>query len=451
MVNFRMLRNWFDHPYGWQRIMLLALLLRVICLILLADDHFAGDSEWYHLAATKLLDTGEMDTYWPPGLPLYEAGIGWVFGTSEMTMRISMLPWFFWLCRVFYHLAFRLHSRIAANVGLLFLAFFPAFVFQSVEPLTYLPAAALLLALVAQLHGYFEGRRRGQLLKAAVFLGLLILFRPSALFFLLAIPPLLVLRRRKLMPALLFVFFAGGIVGGWVFFTSKQAGRFVPLNDANARNFYLGNNTWTPTYRTWHFGSHWEGDADVPEGFRRELGALDALPIADQDSAFRAAAWRDIATRPGAFAVRTLSRVRTFLAFDMFAGAHLIHARSVPMTLGYGVLALDAFFYGAVGILSILFWFSGTRRELSGGFLALWSGSLLVYALPYLFAFSHPTYHTPILPLMLLPVGVWLQRWLERDGKLPHWRKGSAWLAFLCLLIFIAIQVEFVLRMNAHI
>jgi 4-amino-4-deoxy-L-arabinose transferase-like glycosyltransferase len=439
-------RYLLDQEYAWLRIVLLALVLRLGMLAAVADEPLISDSLYYHQSAIAWVDHGQVDTYWPPGLPLYEAAFVWLFGKGEIWVRLAMLPWFLWMCQNFYRIAYRLHSRVAANIGLLLLALYPAMIHQSVEPLSYLPAAAILLALFGQMQAYVEERKPGRLWRAGILIGLLILFRPSAAIFLIALPPLILLRRRKFLPGFTLALFATLTVSPWLWLAHQQTGRIVPINDASSRNFYLGNNAWTPGYKTWYYGSHWTADPKLPAAFRAELQALEAMPLGVQGRAYTRAAWTDIRARPLAFGVRTLSRMRTLLAFDTFAGARLRWSGHPLAGMGYATLGIEAASYMLLGIACIAFWFSETRRDLGGGSLAIITGFLLLYALPYWFSFSHPTYHLPMLPLMLLPAAVWLRQVLER-GTLPQWQRKQTVRAWLVLFVFVAIQVEWVIQM----
>ena len=439
------LSHLLDQEYSWLRIMLLALGLRLTLLGLLADDPLVGDSLQYQLVAEKLVHQGEIDTYWPPGMPLYLSGIMKVFGESTIWLRLAMLPWFIWLCHRFYALAYRLHSRPAANLGLLLLAVFPAMIHQSVEPLSYLPAAALLLALFDLMQRYLDQRRRGQLLRMGICLGLLILFRPSAMLFLFGLPALILIRRKKFLPGLTLTVVTLLVVGSWVFVASRDAGRWIPVNEANARNLYLGNNAWTPEYKTWYYGSHWTGDPALPLGFRQQLDTLDHLPAKERGRAFSRMAIQEMKQNPARFFWRTGSRIRTLLAFDSFAGTRLIKAGNESPYLGYAVLAMDGLIYTTILLCSLAFLFSAARREMPGRDIALVSGFLFIYALPYLFSFSHPTYHLPMVPLMLLFGSIWGQVFLHGGLKIPALRR--TWLTWLILLLALGIQIEWVIRM----
>jgi 4-amino-4-deoxy-L-arabinose transferase-like glycosyltransferase len=434
-----------DQEYSWLRILLLALGIRLVVLALLAGEPLKEDSLYYQEVAQGIVEGKELDTYWPPGLPLYEAIVVWIFGTSDNWLRLAMLPWFFWLCRMFYQLAYRLHSRIAANLGLLFLAVYPAMVHQSVEPLSYLPAAALLLSIFGLLQRYLEARKRGLLWRLGLLIGLLILFRPSAALFLVALPPLIFLRRRKLMPSVWIILFASMVVGAWVVYAKSETSRWVPVNDANSRNLYLGNNAWTPYYKTWYYGSHWTGDPALPPGFRQQLDSLDHLPATAKGRAFFQMTLQEIGRNPQDFARRTLSRMRTLMAFDSFAGTRLLKSGGSAKSLGFVVLALDGLIYTSALLAWAAFLLSHARRELSGRDTVLVNGFLVVYAIPYWISFSHPTYHLPMVPLMLLLACVWGQKVMEKGFQ---WPKSRNWgLACLVWAILVAIQVEWAIRM----
>jgi 4-amino-4-deoxy-L-arabinose transferase-like glycosyltransferase len=434
-----------DHEYSWQRILLVALGIRVVALALVADEPLKEDSLYYQQVAQGIVDAQPLDTYWPPGLPLYEAVVIWIFGKSPIWLRLAMLPWFFGLCRNFYDLAYRMHSRMAANLGLLLLALFPAMVHQSVEPLSYLPAATLLLAIFGLMQRYFEQRKRGLLCRVGLLLGLLILFRPSAALFLVALPPLIFLRRRKLMPGVWIVLFAALVVGTWMVYAKTETGRWVTVNDANSRNLYLGNNPWTPYYKTWYYGSHWTGDPTLPFGFRAQLDSLDRLPVATKGKAFLQTAMQEVGRNPQDFAWRTLSRVRTLMAFDSFAGTRWLKSDGPFNKLGYGVLTLDGLIYTSILLMWAAFLLSRARRELSGRDVALVMGFLVVYAIPYWISFSHPTYHLPMIPLMLLLASVWGQQMITQRFQWPQWRRWG--IACLVWGILSAIQVEWAIRM----
>lgn len=439
-------RKLLDHEYAWLRLLGIGLLLRIGLLVCMADEPLVSDALYYHQAAINLVEQGQIDTYWPPGLPLYEAVVVWIFGKGEIWVRIAMLFWFTILSRNLYHILYRLHSRLAANLGLLLLVLYPDLIHQSVEPLSYLPAAALLLSIFGQMQAYVDERRTRNLWRMGILIGLLILFRPSAALFLIALPPLILVRRKKLIPGFMIVLGAALAIGPWIYFASQQEGSLVFINTSNSRNLYLGNNAWTPQYKTWRFGSRWAGDPEVPAEFKQAIERLDRLPAVERWRAEVQEARREAREHPSRTAFRTASRMRTLVAFDTFAGSRLTWAHHPMAKSGYAVLGLEAVFWLLVGIGFLAFYWSEARRELSGGTIAIIAGFLLIYALPYWISFSHPTYHLTMVPLLLIPVAIWLERRVSHRHW-PRWRKGQGWKAWLCIFLFLAIQVEWVIQM----
>lgn len=439
-------RKLLDHEYAWLRLIGIGLLIRIGLLVAMADEPLVSDALYYHKAAILLVDQGHIDTYWPPGLPLYEAAVVWVFGKGEVWVRLAMLLWFVILGRNLYHILYRLHSRFAANIALLLLVIYPDLIHQSVEPLSYLPAAALLLSVFGQMQSYVDERRNRNLWRMGILIGLLILFRPSAALFLVALPPLILVRRRKLIPGFMIVLGAGLTIGPWIYFASKQEGTLVFINTSNSRNLYLGNNQWTPLYKTWRFGSRWAGDPEIPAGFKTSMGLLEGLPTSERWRLEIRAARQELRIHPGRTAIRTAARMRTLFAFDTFSGSRLTWAHHPLAKSGYAVLGLEAVFWLVIGIGFLAFYWTDARRELSGGTIAIIAGFLLIYAIPYWISFSHPTYHLTMVPLMLIPAAIWLERTVALH-KWPRWRKGQRWKAWLCILVFLAIQVEWIIQM----
>jgi 4-amino-4-deoxy-L-arabinose transferase-like glycosyltransferase len=443
-VQARVVR-FLDSESSAGRILWLAVLIRLLLLVFVARDGLEGDSLDYQRAAQSMADGRGMDTYWPPGLPLYEALVVSVFGKSAFWLRLAMVSWFIWLCHSFHDLAFRLHSRIAANLGLLFLAVYPEWIFQSVEPLSYLPAAALFMASLGFIRRHFEERRRATPWKAGITLGVLVLFRPSALLLVLAIPLLFLFRRRQILPGIMVCLVAGMVVGGWLTYAGIRSGRFIPVNDANARNLYLGNNAWTPGYKTWYYGSHWTGHPSLPIGFRRQLDSLDRLPVGLRGRAFGEMAWKEVRSAPGRFAVRSFSRIRSLMAFDTFTGTRAVKSLPPPGLGGYLVLGVGAILYSSVLSAALLSLFSEVRRELSSGDIALIGCFLLAYAFPHWLSFSHPTYHLPMLPMIVLLAAVWGEIALTRRMVFPGFPRH--WFGWLLLVLALGIQVEWLIRM----
>ena len=134
------------------------------------------------------------------------------------------------------------------------------------------------------------------------------------------------------------------------------------------------------------------------------------------------------------------------MAFDILAGARMIKLETAWSSFGLVVIILEALLYCLVFLGSILFLFTEARRELPGRETAAVTGFVFVYTLPYILSFSHPTYHLPILPLLLLLGSVWGHGALVNGIVLTKW--PTRWLAWLILLLAVGIQVEWLLRMQ---
>lgn len=410
------------------------------------EDPLVGDSLFYRQFAQQLLRGDLSETYWPPGLPMYEAAWMWLFGDSEAVLRLSMLPWFVVLVRGTYNFFHRIHGRPAANLAVLGLVIFPDMVHHSIEPLSHLPTAACLMFAFNQTLAHAR-HERTKLIGLGLVLGYLSLLRPASAIFILLIPAWMFMQRRRTLPPTLVGTVASLVVAGWIYLLFVQHGRFIPVNESNARNFYLGNNAWTPAYKTWYLGSHWEGEPEVPEGFRQQLHAIQTLPRQEQSGAFSDAAWQHIKANPGSFGVRSLSRIRTFFAFDTFTGARLVRHHGYA-TWGYGVLAFNAVF------ITVVFWLAACmlmrvwRRDLGGSLVLLMGGATLAYALPYWFAFSHPTYHLALLPLLFGLAAIPLARIIVPLGDPLGLPSGRSRLKIILIgVLILAIQVEWVYHM----
>lgn len=417
----------------------IGLLPRLFLLIALSGEGFHSDGRWYLSEADKVLSGASFDPYWPPALPHFLAGIKALFGNSEWIIRLAMLGIWIGFIRLFYLIAQQWAGAKWALLGGLFFSFFPTFIHQSVEPLSQIPAATCLLGFV----WFSRCEKSRHWLLAGLFMGLLVLLRPSAL---LILPFALVYFWRKqglsLQKLLLFAGAALSLIGLWEVRAYALSDRLVPINDANARNFFLGNNEHTPLYKTWYLGSHWAGQPDISPDFRSKLTEIDALAAGERNARFRSEALGHIGERPDLFALRSLSRIRTFLAFDSFTGSFFLRNYGVQQTLAFGIIGLDALFFCFLILLALFLLFGAA--SLSSASIFLWLG--LLYAFPYFFSFSHPSFHLPVLPLIALFVLTELSRVKGRLICLPV-SVSRRWALLVTLLLFIFIQVEWIIQM----
>jgi 4-amino-4-deoxy-L-arabinose transferase-like glycosyltransferase len=427
------------------------LTVRVLALVALARFPFVGDERSYSVMAAQLLDRAQFAPDWPPGLPYYLTFAQSLLGRSQVVSMVAMVPWYVAFSAVLYALVTRIGGRRAANIALWAFAVYPTFVYHSVIPLTQLPVAVCVM-LVALLLLVLRGRR--SLWIPAVIggaLGSAVLMRPSAFLLALGVPVFTAVRWRSLRAALVALGVVAALVVPWMAKVRTMTGDVIFINCATARNLYLGNNEWTPFYKTWWLGSHDEPGA-VPDAFIAEDARTRALPPAKEDAEYRALAAEHVRSRPGHFALRTLNRIRAYFAFDTYAGTVLIKFNGLPRALGLSVIALDALFYLALMALSLTAFLAprglGTGRVTRATILWI----VTAYAIPYWVAFSHPTYHIPVVPLLAIPGAVLLAQMSGMEpGALRNAlgtlrRRRSVWIG---LAAFAAVQVEWVIVMGA--
>ena len=416
-------------PYLWQvnrllttyplgSSLLIALLARLAYAAWLGPDLLTGDAAAYAEAGAALLGDEPWPAYWPPGLPGLLAGVfsltgpGWVPATGLM-LGLSA-GYLVMLDRLLQRADTPAHRR-AWILGLM--ALYPALIHHGTAPLTHLPVAICLLGL----YGALGRRGYGAGLAAGIWLGLAVLIRPASVALLGG--AWLALGYRRWQQALLVLLGLVLVTGPWEWWLTQRTGQFVWINFANSRNLYLGNHPEAPDYESWWLGSHAVCEGPGYARFCAEQDSLLALPPAQREGAYRELAWARIWNEPGRFVWRVGHRLRTFWAFDTYAGGQLVQG---GRPLGWLVLAVDAACYICLGLWALAgLWRVGPGRA---GWLVLF------FLLPYLLAFSHPTYHLPLAGLLAL--------WAAQ-GQWP-WPQQTSFR--LGLLVFLLFQIEWLLR-----
>ncbi len=420
------------------------MVLRLFFLLVNAHSPLIGDALYYDGIGNAIAQGYDYEPYWPPGLTYYLAGWKIAFGFNPWISRVAMLPWFLAMAIAVRSILRRQSGDLPANLAMVLLAYFPALIHHSIEPLSQLPTAALLSLAFDQYLKFRKHRDIFPALLSGLFLALAILFRPST-FLLAVFGPLFWTRHRPRFAAALIP--VAVIVPLTLSFLFHQHGRFVFFNDATARNVYLGNNPWTPSYKTWYYGSHWTMSPQNPPGLLNELKSIHEYSPSEKNNVYWTATRRHIVNEPEMFILRTASRMRTFFAADSFTGARLVNlGRPV---LGYFTLAVDGFLYLLVIVLALrwLFLPSYSPQPFLRRDTLIF---ILLYALPYFFSFSHPSYHLPLMPIFIGYAALAGTSWMIYGDKKPAGMKGFVkgrrnWrIAVATLLI---IQLEWILRM----
>ncbi|MFL5306453.1 MAG: glycosyltransferase family 39 protein [Polyangia bacterium] len=425
---------------------------RLAAVLAMRDAPLTDDALDYHRMAVALLGTARFEPDWPPGLPLYLAIWYRLFGAEVWIGRLAVALSSIVLASLLLVWVRRSAGIVAGNLALVFLLFAPSQIVLAATPLTQVPAALLLLALAVATTAALARPSIWRGLVVGALLGGAVLVRPSNLLLVVVVPIAIAYQTRRawmaLVPAIVLVL----VVGVWTAKARDLTGRFVFINNANAQNLFYGNNPDTPLYRTWWFGSHKRGEPGVPETYLRRYDQVTALPPSERDHAFSQAALEHIKARPDLFILRSLSRVRTFFAFDTFAGAQVIkEADTKTVTLvGLAALAFDGACYLLVAALAMLWLLSEAvdRRQRRAGLVAV--GLTVLYALPYFASFSHPTYHFPIVPLLAAPAAFVAVRGLTGGRVFPATR-GRRRLVYAAWAVLLVIQLEWIAHMWSRV
>jgi hypothetical protein len=404
---------------------------------MLAATPLVSDSRDYREMALRLLDGRPFVPYWPPGLSLYLAPF-LAAGLGDIALRASMLVWWVVFCMALVRVAKDL--CVKDSITLILLGLFsitPALIHFSLEPMTQMPSAALLLVAVSATVRCWKRPGWGAALLLGAATGGLSLVRPSALPLLAVLPALLYVGRRQVREPLIALALGSMMILVWVARVHQLSGQWT-INNSNGANLYYGNNPWTPLYRTWYFGSHAKLGSEEIEQFP-EYGTIVRqiieLPKTERGAAFRERAVSYVLHRPDLFLLRTLNRVRCFWGFDIFTAANVRSAGAAVSRWFPVVLAMDAASYLVIAGFAF-FWIATAQ----GSFWTQWetwllTSTVVLYGLPYWVTMSHPTYHFPVVaPLALLGVLAWQ---MVRSSGLGNRRRG--WIA---LAVLVAIQVE---------
>ncbi len=213
----------------------------------------------------------------------------------------------------------------------------------------------------------------------------------------------------------------------------------------NEMNYLVGNNPYTPHYKTWQLG---ESPANLKPEFQAYLSPFHGKDI--PRSAMVTEAIRYICERPDIFLLRTANRLRAYWGFDYVATAEpykmWMAAAGGKMSMGSkaGVLALfcsEGGGYCLIMCLAIggLFLFP---RCMDGRYAAFLVAITAAYQFPYALTLCNGCYHAPVMGFMLCFAAIAIGE--ARLGRVGGWpmllRKKWFWIA---IVVFCLIQVEY--------
>jgi 4-amino-4-deoxy-L-arabinose transferase-like glycosyltransferase len=414
----------------------------LVALVVLGGMPLVSDARDYFDVAARLASGAPSGAfYWPPGEALVLAGSALVFGKGLLVARLLTVAMSVAAVALATLLARELGGVDAARACAATAAFYAPSVLLCGQ--TYAQhLAALCLAAVA----YF-GMRALRERRAVLFaitgaaLGVGCLTRPSmgsvapvlAFAWVLSFRAQPLARRRLLAGAALTTAIAMGcVVPAQLHDQLAGAGWTVSTN--NERNFFLGNNPYTPDYKTSHLGQR-ALDEIEPEA-RAYLESFYALP--DARAAMRRAAIGFMLRHPFRTAWRTALRAADFWGFDYLATREIQNWRGWTAARALPLLALEAGSYLAIALLAlaaILTLRAACEPSWRGWLIAL----VVAYEAPYAIAFSGGTYHFPVMPLVLPFAAVAASAGLD-----VVWRRARTTLpAMIGYCIFALVQLQY--------
>jgi 4-amino-4-deoxy-L-arabinose transferase-like glycosyltransferase len=422
----------------------------LLAFVIFAEMPQTEDGPSYRAQALNILDGRQSYYFFPPGTALAAVPLYAVFGDSLTTDHlVATIFWIAFSIACAWLAWLMCDSKKTAWIATLFAAMLPHGLLAtgtiSSQPLT---AALLASSICLGILSY----RKGSLTlwtAAAALLAFAVLVRPATLAVSSTVMLLLIwaawkhhisVARGVSSGTLLVVVHAMFLLPVMNHNASQGQGYSVSTN--NEWNLLVGNNPYTPNYKTGHFGQRTFDKIDVDA--RAYLSAF--LPHQQPANAtfserqqMRSEAIEYIVDHPLQFLYRVSNRFRGFWGMDYTASRELQNAYGLGITQTGVLLLLEGGGFIFVLLLSLLYYVRtglDTRNTLTYIFLA-------ASIAPYLLAFSVAKYHTVVLPV-LFPLAaqaiVWITSKEERQMMLAHRPKRL----LIMLLIVAVIQMEHV-------
>ncbi len=443
----------------WFSLLAIAAFVRaLIVFIPLGTMPLVSDAFDYFDQARRLLADfpGDRAYFWPPGTPFFLALIRVLFGPSVAAARLGMIALSVATVALAALIADRVSSerRVVESTGWLG-ALYPPAILMSSQTYSQNLAAFLVALLAWALLSALATRRLVWWALSGIALGLGCLTRPSMLAYVpILIGALIALLVRTRRAEARSVTMRNGLVAlvgcvlpvlpVMIHNAHHRAGWTIATN--NERNFFLGNNRYTPLYKTSQLAERPLEDLG-PEGLAYVSGMTNENDVAAR-RAMTAEAVRHIRRDPLRTLLRTINRARAFWGFDYLLSRRIqIHYHLGTMGL-IGLLIAEAGGYVALLLLVL----AGLSKGWNG--FAIGGGKLLAllaftYMLPYTIAFSGGTYHFPVVGLLLPFAGVALDRGIRRDTA--FWARTMESRAFrTAAAVFLLIQLESAYFTFAH-
>jgi 4-amino-4-deoxy-L-arabinose transferase-like glycosyltransferase len=400
----------------WLRLLGVALAVRVLfSLLLVWGWPLTSDGSGYSGQAEGFLRDfpGAGQYYWPPGTSYVLAAVYEVLGAGRVSARLTMIALSVATVAATVLLARRvLDDERAARTAGWVMALLPSAVFMPSQPFSFdVTMLGVTLAVLGALAAYDRGQARW-LVGGGLALGLAAVARPGSVSILAALVPIGVVAAVRLWRAgerVRVRALALGAVGGAIGLGAIVAVPLVHHHDIgagwtvstnNEGNLLLGNNPYTPDYKTWHLGQHDFDEFGEPARSYLNTHFFNNGGTREQREAMRDDALDYMTGHPARTALRTVNRVRAFWGFDY------TYSNGLRADWGEPPLPVAA----AAGGLEVGGWLLFGALALAGFFLgrALFRPSramlliavVLAYEIPHAIAFAGGRWHLPVLALL---------------------------------------------------
>ncbi len=439
----------------WIALMTVAVIVRiVVALGLLHSLPITSDAKAYSVQAIDMVHgKAHFPYYWPPGTSYLLAAGYWLFGVHAWVARVMMI-----LVSALSVLTTTLLARRllrpwpAATAAGWILALYPGVIMLSAEPFAQdLTLLTLTAAALFALRAWDTGRLLDWVL-LGLSLGVASLSRPSTL----SVVPALVaagvfavrrLRRegrtiptaRVLLGAsLAIVCLVATLVPAAIHNADRQEGLTLATN--SELNLWLGNNPYTPNYKTWDLGQR--ASSSFGPVTRRYLDHFTfPQPFTEQArSVYIQEMERFVEQHPAVTVLRTANRTRAFWGFDytMSSTFHSDwHKSSKVEAVGLLFEAGGYFVLAALAIVGLVF----ARDIFRRGSLALVIGLIAAFELPYALDYAAGRWHYPILGLLTVIAGAGVYWLVSTPSRWQQIRSSKA--LWLILVVFVAVQTEY--------
>jgi hypothetical protein len=456
----------------WIFLVLAALAVRFLVAFWLLGSWPQTDDAVFYAKTSREIAAGTWTTpnYWPVGRAITTAPLVWAFGPSDMTIQCGAIAIDLGCVLMAAVLAHQtLRRQATARLTGWLAAFYPPMIIIAdrafADSATMLFLLALAVLAIAAWRETGRAKRVAFWLGAGLALGMAILTRPAtqSVLVLWTAACIAFLLVRRLRPN----FFASVGMVSWKDFISAGTPFFIGvaacvipiqhhnytlkagwvLSTNNEFNCLVGNNPYTPYYKTWHMS---EGRGLNQPEFKAYLDRF-SNPQTPRFEMVREAV-RNILARPDLFALRTANRIRAFWGFDYsVAGSYLqyrTHNGQTPLSPAgkFGMFALFAAMgggYVAVMLAAVAGLFLFRKADaLDGRIAAFFMAMVLAVQFPYMLTHANACYHTSLLGFFFPFAAVALeQAFLGRNGLWPLLLRNK-W--FWCsVIVFLLIQVEY--------